>query len=397
MTSTWNASWTQAVTDVTGTGLPFTDVTVRVSVTGSIGGERLRVNLSNRFGTVPLLVGHAAVRVGGQASSLLFRGLPSAEIPPEGELVSDPAGVSTTAGDVIDVDIYLPQSCEITTGNIAAATWYLSQPGDHSGSSQFAGRPAPAVPLPGGGTVPAPTPLLRSVDVSRAVPAPVVVCLGDSITAAGWPERAAKQLRGRQIAIVNRGVGGNRLRLHGAGPMGAFHGISGLARFDRDVLETAGRTHVVIALGTNDLGHPGQVAPEDELPTAGQLIRALEEAGTRARDAGLSVFYASITPFLPAVGYDHEREARRRSVNDWVRAQRGVLDFDAALRSDRAESELDPRYDSGDHLHPSDRGLARMADVAAKVLGGGVATPAAKAAAEPCVTPAGVTHVFSRG
>ncbi|WP_036969103.1 GDSL-type esterase/lipase family protein [Promicromonospora kroppenstedtii] len=369
MTSAWNASWTQAVTDVTGTGLSFTDVTVRIRVAASIGGERLRVNLSNRFGSVPLLVGRAAVQVDGRASSLLFGGLPSAEIPPGGELVSDPASVSTTAGDAIDIDIYLPHTCEITTGNIAAATWCLSETGDHSGSSQFPGRHAPAVPLPAGGSVPAPTPLLRGVDVSRAVPAPVVVCLGDSITAAGWPERAAKRLRGRQIAIVNRGIGGNRLRLPGAGPMGALYGISGLERFDRDVLEVAGRTHVVVALGTNDLGHPGQVAPEDELPTAGQLIHALEEVGTRARDAGLSVFYASITPFLPAVGYDHEREGRRRSVNDWVRAQSGVLDFDATLRSDGAESELDPRYDSGDHLHPSDRGLDRIADVAAKVLG----------------------------
>ncbi|WP_224388441.1 GDSL-type esterase/lipase family protein [Pseudonocardia sp. ICBG1293] len=372
MSPGWTASWTQAVTDVGVADLELRDVTLRIAVEAGVGGDRLRIGLSNRFGTTPLHIGRAAVRVAGRGAPARFDGVPTVELPAGAELTTDPVDLPVGAGDAVELDLYLPGTWRYATANVSTATWRPSAPGDHAGSDRFPGRDAPVLTLLDGTARALPAPLLRGVDVQREVPAPVVVCLGDSITAAGWPERTARLLRDRPVAVVNRGIAGNRLRLDGAGPFGPVFGASGRSRFDRDVLATTGRTHVVVALGVNDLGHPGTTAPQDQLPTAGQLIRALDEVAGRAEAAGLPVVLATLTPFDGAEGFDHERERRRAEVNAWIRdpgSGRPVLDFDAALRAGPGSVALDPRGDSGDHLHPGDEGLDRMADVAAGVLG----------------------------
>ncbi|WP_337831358.1 GDSL-type esterase/lipase family protein [Pseudonocardia sp. TMWB2A] len=370
MSPAWTASWTQAVTDVAVADLELRDVTVRITVEAGVGGERLRAGLSNRFGTTPLHVGRAAVRVDGRAAPMRFGGRSAVDVPAGEDLVCDPVDLAVVAGAAVEVDLYLPGPWRYATANVSTATWHPSAPGDHAGSDHFPGRATPVLTLPDGAEMELPAPVLRDVEVLRDVPTPVVVCLGDSITAAGWPERTARRLRDRPVAVVNRGIAGNRLRLDGAGPFGPVFGASGRSRFDRDVLATAGRTHVVVALGVNDLGHPGTMAPEDQLPSSEQLIRALDGIGARARDAGLSVLTATVTPFDGAEGFDRERELRRAEVNEWIRGLgSGVVDFDAALRSGPGAIALAPRFDSGDHLHPGDAGLDRMADVAAEVLG----------------------------
>ncbi|WP_075312675.1 MULTISPECIES: GDSL-type esterase/lipase family protein [unclassified Pseudonocardia] len=372
MSPAWTASWTQAVTDVGVADLELRDVTVRIVVEAGVGGDRLRVSLSNRFGTAPLHIGRAAVRVAGRAGPMRFGGQPAVEVPAGEDLTCDPVDLAVLAGDTVEVDLYLPDTWRYATANVSTATWRPSAPGNHAGADEFPGRDTPVLALPDGSEMDLPAPLLRGVDVLRTVPAPVVVCLGDSITAAGWPERTARRLRDRQVAVVNRGIAGNRLRLDGAGPFGPLFGAAGRTRFDRDVLATAGRTHLVVALGVNDLGHPGTMAPADQLPTAGQLIRALDGIASRADDAGLPVVLATLTPFDGAEGFDRRRELCRAEVNAWIRGPgsgRTVVDFDAALSAGPGSVALDPRFDSGDHLHPGDEGLDRMAVAAAEVLG----------------------------
>jgi lysophospholipase L1-like esterase len=371
MSPAWTATWTQAVTDVGVADLELADLTLRIVLQASIGGDRLRVGLSNGFGVSHLRVGRAAVRVAGRAAPMRFGGQPFADVRVGEALTSDPVDLAVVAGDAIEVDLYLPLPWRFTTANVSTATWCPSGPGDHAGADDFPRRDIPLLALPDGEQMVLPTPLMRGVEVLRDEPAPVVVCFGDSITAAGWPERTAGRMRDRRVAVVNRGIAGNRLRLDGAGPFGPVFGAAGLSRFDADVLRTAGRTHVVVALGVNDLGHPGTMAPADQLPTTEQIIRALDDIASRAEDAGLIAIHATMTPVGGAAGFDLERQRRHSEVNDWIRARgtdRAVIDFEAALRHGPGGLVLDPRFDSGDHLHPNDAGLERMADAAAEVL-----------------------------
>jgi hypothetical protein len=49
----------------------------------------------------------------------------------------------------------------------------------------------------------------------------------------GWPDRLAERLATQHWAVVNAGIGGNRLLRYGLGP-------SALSRLDRDVLSVPG-------------------------------------------------------------------------------------------------------------------------------------------------------------
>ncbi|GAA2603704.1 GDSL-type esterase/lipase family protein [Paractinoplanes durhamensis] len=365
----WQAGWTQAVVDVHDFGTSFVDVTVRARVVTALGGDHVRLALSNRFGKAPLVIGSCAVGVGANGAAALFAGQAEATIPAGQTRHTDPVALHVQRGDQVQVDLFLPAETLPATGNFARMPVQVSAPGDHAGALQFPAIETPTIPAPDGTAMAIPLPFLHSVEVCGQPAAAVLVCLGDSITAGGWPEAAAELLAGRvEVSILNRGIAGNRLRVD-PDPAIASFGLSGLSRFDDDVLATAGVTDVVIALGTNDLGLPGQVAPTDELPTAQQLIDAYQRLIAQATAAGLRTTIATITPFMGAEGYDHGREQTRTAVNAWIRTSApSVVDFDEAVRSASHSDRLSPEFDSGDHLHPNEAGEARLAQVMADLV-----------------------------
>jgi lysophospholipase L1-like esterase len=142
-------------------------------------------------------------------------------------------------------------------------------------------------------------------------------------------------------------------------------GESGLARFDRDVLTQAGARHVIVFQGIVDLG-----SGADALGlTVERLIAGHRQLIARAHAAGVKIIGATLTPFEGATirpgFYTAEREAQRDAMNTWIRTTSeydGVIDFDRALRDPAHTTQLLPRFDSGDHLHPDDAGYQAMAD-----------------------------------
>jgi lysophospholipase L1-like esterase len=190
----------------------------------------------------------------------------------------------------------------------------------------------------------------------------VIVAFGASSTAMGWPQYAAGMLAPEdKIAIVNRGIPGNRIRLDAPPPTPSW-GRAGLSRFDEDVLGTDGATHVVVAYNSNDWGLPGRITAEDEMPTLDQMIDAYEELTGRAEAAGLQVILATVTPLDPELATDQGRENLRLELNEWIRTGSvPSLDFDAAIRSQSDPSRLDRRYAAPDHTHPNVNGQKRLA------------------------------------
>jgi lysophospholipase L1-like esterase len=191
------------------------------------------------------------------------------------------------------------------------------------------------------------------------------VALGDSITDGSrstpntnnrWPDLLAKRLAqagGPKLAVLNAGIAGNRVLLDNAGP-------NALARFDRDVLAQTGVTHVIVMEGINDIGQ-GRSNP---LPSAADLIAAHRQFIVRAHARGLKIFGATLTPFEGANYWTPEGEAKRATLNEWIRTGReydGVIDFDAAVRDPNRPTKFLPQYQSGDNLHPSDAGYQAMA------------------------------------
>ena len=343
--------------------------TLRQIVHTSIGGNRVRVVLSNAFGNAPLEVGGAAIApraqgaaVQGDASHVLtFAGRKTATILQGAVLVSDAVDMTVAPVSDLAVDLYLPGDVGIgpspaTTHNGASQTSYVSATGNHVGMASL-----PVDKETGAWFA------LARVEVVAAPDTRAVVAFGDSITDgarstlnmnARWPDtlarRLAEQKRGPKVAVLNAGISGNRVLGDGAG-------ISALARFDKDVLMQSGVTHVIVMEGINDIG----VARANASPSADDLIAGHRQLIARAHARGLKIYGATLTPFEGAGYYTPEGEAKRQALNNWIRTSGeydGVIDFDAVTRDPASPGKFAAFADSGDHLHPGDAGYKAMGD-----------------------------------
>ena len=370
-TTHWVGTWTAAPAPAEGAA--FSNHTLRMIPRVSLGGSRLRVRISNACGSRPLSIGAATVglrRAGpalvpGSNRRLTFGGEPRATIAAGALIVSDPVDLAVVPLSDLAVSVHLPQELPASfgiTGRYARQTNYVSPPGDFAGYE--------VMPV---GRLTDDWYFVCGVDVVAPPSTGAIVALGDSLTDANisthdghhsWPSQLARRLAarpgGRPMAVMNQGLGGNRI-LHD------IRGDSGLRRFDRDVLAQPGLTHVIIMLGTNDLRNRWR-KPEEEV-TAPQMVAGLQQFAVRGRARGITVIAATLTPFenetfLPGA-WTPEREAIRQAVNDWLRKTDvfdAIVDFDRALRDPGHPTRMLPIYDCGDHLHQSDLGYRAMGD-----------------------------------
>ena len=368
----WVGTW--ATSPVFVEGRSFANESLRLIVRASLGGSRVRVRLSNAYGQKPLAIGAARVALresgarvaAGSDRQLTFGGRAGVTIAAGALALSDPVELSFPALADFAVSLYLPgevpESFQITGHGNARQTNYVSPPGDHTA--------APDMP------VATPTQdwyFLTGIDVLAPAQVGGIIALGDSLTDGNlssvdgnsrWPDQLARRIAarrgGRPLAVMNHGIGGNRI-LHDT------RGDSGLRRLDRDALAQPGATHVILFLGTNDLRNRWK-KPEEEV-TAESMIAGLQQIAARTQAAGLKIYGCTLLPFenetfLPGA-WTPAREKHRLAVNDWIREGRAfdtVIDFEKTLRDPAHPTSMLPEYDCGDHLHPSDRGYTTLGD-----------------------------------
>jgi lysophospholipase L1-like esterase len=346
--------------------------TLRQIVHVSLGGTRVRVVLTNAFGTRALAIGGAhlalrgkgAVIVPGSERPLTFSGADTASIPPGALLISDPVALTVPRQADLAIDLYVPDDTTaspspLTIHTASRQTSYLSSTGKHLGVRELPG----ATPTTSWF-------FLSRVDVAAPAGTRAVVAFGDSITDGfnstvdtnnRWPDHLSRRAAaaGVSLGILNLGIDGNRVLADGAG-------VSALARFDRDALAQAGVTHVFVLEGINDLGLPN-LFKDGPRPTAAQLIAGHRQLIARARAKGLKIYASTLLPYEGTTfpGYfTPEGEAIRQEFNRWMRTSKeydGIVDFDAIVRDPTQPTRILPSLDSGDHLHPSDAGYKVMA------------------------------------
>jgi lysophospholipase L1-like esterase len=343
--------------------------TLRQIVHTSIGGNRVRVVLSNAFGTAPIEIGGASVAlrdketaiVASSLKRLTFGGSQKASILAGATLVSDPVDLNLAPLADLAIDLFIPgdlgvSPSPVTTHNGASQTNYISETGDHVGAPSMTASLRPGAWF-----------LIARVEVTAPTNTIGLVAFGDSITDGArsttdtnnrWPDVLAKRLaarKGTPVAVLNAGISGNRVLGDGAG-------ISALARFDKDVLMQTGVTHVIVLEGINDIG----VARNNPTPSAADLIAGHKQLIARAHARGLKIYGGTLTPYEGAGYFTPEGEAKRQALNEWIRtsgAYDGVIDFDKATRDPAAPTKFLPAYDSGDHLHPNDAGYTAMGNL----------------------------------
>jgi len=357
------------------------DATLRQIVRVSVGGDRVRVLLSNAFGTDPLRIdaAHLALSAGKATSridpatdrALTFDGASDVIIPAGASYLSDPVTLRVPALASVAITLHLPDAPARQTGHPGSrATSYVLH-GNRVADAELAGA--------------------KSVDhwyqiagVEMVAPpgSRAIVTMGDSITDGNgsttngdnrWPDRLADRLRAsptaRHVSVLNHGIGGGRLLLDGLGP-------NALARFDRDVLAQAGVRYLIVLEGVNDLGTFTRDAPQPAEAHAAlvrRIIGAYRQIVARARSAGIKVIGGTILPYGGNDYYhpDAQNEADRQAINAWIRTPGNfdaVVDFDAVMRDPANPMRLRPDLDKGDHLHPSVAGHRAMGDAIALSL-----------------------------
>jgi lysophospholipase L1-like esterase len=351
------------------------DATLRQVVHLSVGGNQLRVRLSNAFGTQPLHLmavhvarpgpaGGSAIDVGSD-TAVMFHGAADVMIPAGAEYVSDAVTFSAAALSSMVISIHYEEPPVGETGH----------PGSRATSYVAHGDLVSAASLPDAKTAEH-WYQISDVDVVGAGKSAAVVVLGDSITDGHgattnandrWPDVLAARMQGdkstRGLGVVNQGIGGNRLLLDGLGP-------NALARFDRDVVAQTAVRVVIVLEGVNDLGtltRDHDAPAEAHAALVKQIEGAYQQMIARAHAHGIRVIGATILPYGGSKYYHPgpESEADRQAINAWIRESGhfdNVLDFDALMRDPAHPNLMLPAYDSGDGLHPGPAGYKAMGD-----------------------------------
>ncbi|HTM17428.1 MAG TPA: SGNH/GDSL hydrolase family protein [Terracidiphilus sp.] len=346
------------------------DSTLREIVHTSIGGNAVRVHLTNEFGREPLRVEAVTVAVSAGTSSvdaatlhnLRFGNSPSIVIPAGAEAVSDPVAMPIPAAANLAVSIYLPlqQVSNVSVHSSAQQDNFIAT-GNHVRDASF--------------TEPVVAPswyFLKGVDVQASeANAAAVVAFGDSITDGAlstqnanhrWPDYLATRLKGNpataNLAVLDQGIGGNCILIHCTGP-------NALARFDRDVLSQAGVRYLIVLEGINDIGRLHSPNLPDYKLTAEDLEQGLMQLVARAHVHGIKVFGATLTPYKGAGYFTDKGEQIREALNKWILTSGvfdGTIDFDKATQDPANPQIFSAQADGGDHLHPKDPGYQIMAD-----------------------------------
>ncbi len=218
---------------------------------------------------------------------------------------------------------------------------------------------------------------ISAIDVLDATASSIAI-LGNSITDGKgsttnaqdrWPDFLSAALNNGagfnlfkvgKTGILNLGIGNNRILSVGLG-------APGKERFDRDILAQRGLRAVIIFEAINDIGT--STNPDE---TARKLVEAYQVMIKKARQRGLKVYMGTITPFRGCRGYfTEEREKARKIVNSWIRTTHeidGFIDFDALMRDPSAPEQLRREWQIGDWLHPNPVGYKQMGEYAARFL-----------------------------
>ncbi len=382
----WVASWTASPSDASAPvdaslrPVPshLDDQTLRMVITPHLGGETLRVHLSNRFGSAPVTFGRATI---GRATAsgavgitpVTFDGHDSVTAQPGVDVVSDPVRFTFRAFTTLAVNIFLPGPSGSPTKHWNAnATSRYSSPGSGDLTTSAANAAFPDVTEA--------WLYVDGLDVEAPLTTHCIVAFGDSITdgfVASTPQSIPVTLKvadknGRYpddlqrrldaahlpISVVNAGIGENEVLADSSAGLG---GPSALHRFRADALDVPGCTGVLFMEGINDLGL-GQ-------RTASQLIAGYKQIIAMAHDARKKIWLGTVPPASNAL-VDGTRQAPhsevyREQVNAWIRSQHladGVVDFDRAIRSHADPAVMNPADAGPDNLHPNLAGYQAMAD-----------------------------------
>jgi lysophospholipase L1-like esterase len=300
-----------------------------------------------------------ASSIEGKSYSVAFGGRQTLTLPVGQFVTSDPIALPIPEQSDVTISIDLPPQKlrTLTIHDLSSATTYVA-----TGNQVDSKRLCNAAEIKHWY-------LIKDLQVSASDRAGAVVVMGDSITDGArstpdsnhrWPDILAARFSAERhlqaVSVMNEGISGNRLLNENTGP-------SALDRLKRDVLDAPGAKWVIVSEGINDIRIAQQPKSPSDSITVQQMISAYKLLIERCHAKGLKIYGATLTPDLGS-RYANQTEANMRdAINIFIRTPGnfdGVIDFDRALDDPANPGHLRPDFDSGDHLHPNDKGYEVM-------------------------------------
>ena len=339
----------------------------------SLGGEAVRLVFTNQYGDQPLSIDKTTVGIfKGQslksksAYPVYFSGKLKAQILPGKQLISDPIQLPVPDHAQLMVNTFIEKPTTFKTFH-----WDAKQT-----SWIIAGNQTANLNMPSSAKTTTARLLLSAIEVKPKHKTHVVAVIGDSITDGAtatldantrWTDFLAKRLSPHQIAVINSGISGNRLLTDGMGD-------SALKRLNSELFQYSGVKTLIVLVGINDISWPGTAfAPKQQIPSFEALTEGYKRIVKEAHEQGIQVIGATLLPFSGALPntpldnyYQPNKDELRQRINYWMRTSKtfdGVLDLEQGLKDSKHSDRLNPIYDSGDHLHPNDRGNQQMANL----------------------------------
>jgi len=375
--TTWSASpqkvWNKDFVFPTLIPEQISNQTIRQVSQISLGGEAVRLVFTNQYGEQPFYIDQTTIGLANAASlkskstyPVYFSGQLKAKILPGKQLVSDPIELAVPDHTQLVVNSFIQKPATFKTFH-----WDAKQT-----SWIIAGNQTTNLTTPTDAKTTTARLLLSAIEVKPKQKAQVVAVIGDSITDGAtatldansrWTDFLAKRLSTHQLAVINSGISGNRLLTDGMGD-------SALKRLNSEVFQYSGVKTLIVLIGINDISWPGTAfAPKQQIPSFEALTEGYQRVVREAHKQGMQVIGATLLPFSGALPntpldnyYQPNKDQLRQRINHWIRTSHtfdGVLDLDNGLKDPKHPDRLNPIYDSGDHLHPNDRGNLHMAEL----------------------------------
>ena len=374
----WVGTWATAPQTVVRSFMPYnncmTNRSVRQVVKVSIGGDVIRLKLSNIYSMQPveirsIYIAHAKDSFAIDAKTaqyFKFGNSYKTVIPAGKQIVSDALKFNLRNLERVAITINYTSAPEVPTVHMGSRTTSYIMKGVTNAHSNFAKafRENHWYNISG----------IDVYTMSNNMSA--IAIIGNSITDGKcstdnaqnrWPDVMSEMLQLKHKitnqGVLNLGIGNNRVTVPG--------GFGALAkeRFDRDILMQNGVKKVIIFEGVNDIGAARSGSSET---VARQIIESIQGMMKKAKARKMKVYLGTITPFKGAGYYTHFHEAARLYVNDWIRSQaknvNGILDFAKLLQDPNDDRRMKREYASNDWLHPNPTGYKAMGIYAADIV-----------------------------
>ena len=374
----WVGTWATAPQTVVRSFMPYnncmTNRSVRQVVKVSIGGDVIRLKLSNIYSMQPveirsIYIAHAKDSFAIDAKTaqyFKFGNSYKTVIPAGKQIVSDALKFNLRNLERVAITINYTSAPKVPTVHMGSRTTSYIMKGVTNAHSNFekAFRENHWYNISG----------IDVYTMSNNMSA--IAIIGNSITDGKcstdnaqnrWPDVMSEMLQLKHKitnqGVLNLGIGNNRVTVPG--------GFGALAkeRFDRDILMQNGVKKVIIFEGVNDIGAARSGNSET---VARQIIESIQGMVKKAKARKMKVYLGTITPFKGAGYYTHFHEAARLYVNDWIRSQArnvdGILDFAKLLQDPNDDRRMKREYASNDWLHPNPTGYKVMGIYAADIV-----------------------------